>query len=54
LAPKVSANKVRTAVAMLAIFAGLQLVWSGGHTLAQRRSTSPAKILANAGVNHAR
>jgi hypothetical protein len=41
------------AVAMVAIFAGLQLVWSGGRTLAQRHSTGPAKIMAHAGVNHA-
>lgn len=43
-APKVPANKLKTAVAVVAIFAGLQLVWSGGHTLAQRRSTNAAKI----------
>src|ERR1700674_4026168 len=49
LAPKVPANKLRTAVAMIAIFAGLQLVWSGGRTLAQRHSPSPAKIVAHAG-----
>jgi uncharacterized protein len=54
LAPKVPANKLRTAVAMIAIFAGLQLVWSGGRTLAQRHSTSPAKIVAHAGVNNVR
>src|ERR1700688_1425714 len=50
LAPKVPANKLRTAVAMVAIFAGLQLVWSGGRTLAQRHPTSPVKIVAHAGV----
>jgi hypothetical protein len=54
LAPKVPANKLRTAVAMVAIFAGLQLVWSGGRTLAQRHSTSPVKIVAHAGVKNAR
>jgi len=53
-APKVPANKLRTAVAVVAIFAGLQLVWSGGHTLAQRHSSNVAKILAHAGVGNAR
>jgi uncharacterized membrane protein YfcA len=53
-APKVPANKLRTAVAVVAIFAGLQLVWSGGHTLAQKHSTNTAKILAHAGVGNAR
>jgi uncharacterized membrane protein YfcA len=40
LAPRVPANKLKTAVAMVAIFAGLQLVWSGSRTLAQRRMAS--------------
>ena len=38
LAPRVPASKLKTVVAMLAIVAGLQLVWSGGRTLAQRRA----------------
>jgi hypothetical protein len=40
LAPRVPANKLKTAVAMVAIFAGLQLVWSGSRTLAQRHMAS--------------
>src|SRR5882757_7688569 len=36
LARKVPANKLKTAVAMVAIFAGLQLVWSGGRAFAAR------------------
>jgi len=52
-APKVPANKLRTAVAVVVIFAGLQLAWSGGHTLAQRHSSNAAKILAHAGVGNA-
>ena len=40
LAPRVPANKLKTAVAMVAIFAGLQLVWSGSRTLAQRHLAS--------------
>jgi uncharacterized membrane protein YfcA len=44
LARKVPANKLKTAVAMVAIFAGLQLVWTGTRTLAARRATDTAKI----------
>ena len=54
LAAKVPANKLKTAVAVVAIFAGLQLVWSGGHTLAQRHTSSLAQTTAPAGVGHAR
>jgi uncharacterized membrane protein YfcA len=55
LARKVPANKLKTAVAMVAIFAGLQLVWSGSRAFAAaRRATSAAKITAQAGVGHAR
>jgi len=39
LASKVAADKLKTAVAIVAIFAGLQLVWSGSRTLAQRYVT---------------
>jgi len=55
LARKVPANKLKTVVAMVAIFAGLQLVWSGGRAFAAaRRATNAAKITAQAGVGHAR
>jgi uncharacterized protein len=54
LARKVPANKLKTAVAMVAIFAGLQLVWSGSRTIAERRATNAAKITRQAGVGHAR
>jgi uncharacterized protein len=54
LAPKVPANKLKTVVAMVAIAAGLQLVWSGSRTLAQRHSTIPDKIVAHAGSGNAR
>src|SRR5258705_7528999 len=54
LARKVPANKLKTVVAIVADFSGLQLVWSGGHTLAQRHSSNVAKILAHAGVGNAR
>src|SRR5580700_5194968 len=53
LARRVPANKLKTAVAMVAIFAGLQLVWSGSRTLVARRSANTAKIAAVAGVGHA-
>ncbi|MDP9338346.1 MAG: sulfite exporter TauE/SafE family protein [Acidobacteriota bacterium] len=54
LARRVPANKLKTAVAMLAIFAGLQLVWSGSRTFAARRATNTAKIAGLAGVAPAR
>jgi uncharacterized protein len=53
LARRVPANKLKTAVAMVAIFAGLQLVWSGSRTLVARHSANTAKIAAVAGVGHA-
>jgi uncharacterized protein len=54
LARRVPANKLKTAVALVAIFAGLQLVWSGSRTLAARHATNVAKIAAGAGPGHAR
>jgi uncharacterized protein len=54
LARRVPANKLKTAVAAVAIFAGLQLVWTGSRSLAVRRATNTAKITAEAGVVHAR
>jgi uncharacterized protein len=54
LAPRVPANKLKTVVALVAIFAGLQLVWSGGRTLALRHATNMAKNTAHAGVSRAR
>ena len=55
LARKVPANKLKTVVAMVAIFAGLQLVWSGGRAFAAaRRATNAAKVTAQAGAGHAR
>ena len=54
LARRVPANKLKTAVAMLAIFAGLQLVWTGTRTLTARRATSIAKIAAQAATAHTR
>jgi len=53
LAPKVPADKLKLVVALVAIFAGLQLVWSGGHTLALRRATNAVKITAHSGIGHA-
>jgi uncharacterized membrane protein YfcA len=55
LARKVPANKLKTAVAMVAIFAGLQLVWTGSRAFAAaRRATNAAKITAQIGAGHAR
>jgi uncharacterized protein len=52
LARRVPANKLKMVVAAVAIFAGLQLVWTGSRSLVVRRTTSTAKI-AVAGVVHA-
>lgn len=40
LARKVPARKLKLAVAVIAIFAGLQLVWNGTHTLLVNRAAS--------------
>ena len=54
LARRVPANKLKTAVAVVAMFAGLQLVWAGSRTLAARRAVNAAKVTAEAGVAHVR
>jgi uncharacterized protein len=55
LARKVPANKLKTAVAMVAIFAGLQLVWTGSRAfVATRHATNAAKITAQSSVRHTR
>jgi uncharacterized membrane protein YfcA len=54
LARRVPAKKLKTAVALVAIFAGLQLVWTGSRTLAERRAANSAKVTAETGSNHAR
>jgi uncharacterized protein len=54
LARSVPANKLKTVVALVAIFAGLQLVWTGSRTLAAQHAANALKIAAEAGVGHAR
>src|ERR1700676_3215013 len=54
LARRGPANKLKTAVAVVAIFAGLQLMWTGSRTLVARRTMNTAKITGQAGVGHAR
>jgi uncharacterized membrane protein YfcA len=54
LARRVPADKLKTAVAMVAIFAGLQLVWTGSRTLAARHAANVAKLAAQSGTGHAR
>ena len=46
LARKVPARKLKLAVATIAILAGLQLIWSGAHTLIVNRAVSATKIAA--------
>src|ERR1700720_3514875 len=54
LARSVPAGKLKTVVALVAIFAGLQLVWTGTRTLAARHATDTAKITGSVGIGHAR
>ncbi len=54
LARRVPANRLKTAIAMVAIFAGLQLVWSGSRALAARRATNTAKISRQVSISNAR
>jgi uncharacterized protein len=44
LAPKVPARKLKAAVALVAICAGLQLVWSGLHSLGAKNATASASF----------
>jgi uncharacterized membrane protein YfcA len=44
LAPKLPAAKLKTAVALIALCAGLQLVWSGVHTLAAKNVANTARF----------
>jgi uncharacterized protein len=44
LARRVPAKRLKTVVAAIAICAGLQLVWSGAHTLAVRNGANSLKI----------
>ena len=53
LARRVPANKLKTAVAMVAIFAGLQLVWTGSRSLATRHTTNAAKVMGLGAVGRA-
>ena len=48
LARKVPARKLKFAVATIAIFAGLQLIWSGAHTLLLNRAANVAKTVESA------
>jgi uncharacterized protein len=52
LARRVSARKLRTVIAVIAIFAGAQLVWSGARTLAARHKPNTAGAAAGAASTH--
>jgi len=54
LARRIPTNRLKTALAMVAILAGLQLVWTGSRSMASRRATNSAKITAQPGVGRAR
>ena len=53
LARRVPAGKLKTAVALVAIFAGLQLVWTGGRTFVEQHAAKVAKNISNSGAGHA-
>ena len=46
LARRVPETKLKAAVAMLAILAGLQLVWTGSRTLVARHATNTSRVAA--------
>jgi uncharacterized protein len=46
LAPKLPGQKLKTVVALLAICAGVQLVWTGFRTLETKNATHPARVTA--------
>jgi len=54
LARSVPAGKLKTVVALVAIFAGLQLVWTGSRTLAARHAADAPKTAREGGVAHVR
>jgi uncharacterized membrane protein YfcA len=54
LAPRISASRLKMVVAMVAILAGLQLVWTGSRTLAGRHAANAASTTVQAGGDHGR
>jgi uncharacterized protein len=48
LAPKLPGRKLKTVVALLAICAGVQLVWTGVRTLGTKNVTHAARVTAGA------
>jgi len=54
LARSVPSGKLKTVVALVAIFAGLQLVWTGSRTLAARHTADAPKTAREGGVGHVR
>jgi uncharacterized membrane protein YfcA len=51
LARVVPARRLKTVVAAIAIFAGVQLVWNGAHTLLAHRSGSAVRVAAHDSIN---
>jgi len=49
LSRRVPARRLKAAVALIAIFAGLQLVWTGGRMLAERRAGGNARFATQTG-----
>jgi uncharacterized membrane protein YfcA len=47
----VPARKLKTVVAAVAIFAGLQLIWNGAQTILARYQANPARVTASETIN---
>lgn len=47
LAPKIPARKLKLAISLIAIFAGLQLIWTGAGTLMKQHSAGAARVTVN-------
>ena len=50
LARRVPAHKLKTAVALVAVFAGLQLVWTGSRTAPRRRIVNTVKVASQQAI----
>jgi uncharacterized membrane protein YfcA len=51
LARIVPARRLRTVVAAVAIFAGLQLIWNGAQTMLAKHQANPARVTASQSIN---
>jgi len=50
----VPARRLRTVVAAVAIFAGLQLIWNGAQTMLAKHQANPARVTASQSISAVR